>query len=213
MRIPVLAVLLAAAALSASAQEPAASPSPATPPVFTAEQKQEAKQTLEAVGKALGVQVSPSPGAPAGQATGKTVADVLDKGLDLTASAVSKISGMLEQVAPKVWRIFVIQQYAKAISGIIVPWGMVFMCFFYVRLINKHWTLSEDERKQDIFGTDLFTTRGTHGFFTRFVPYTLAVVFGWWGFGRLADAALMAINPEYYAVKDLIQVLLAPGTL
>ena len=45
------------------------------------------------------------------------------------------------------------------------------------------------------------------------IPIICMFSFGIWGFNRAADSAKYLINPEFYAVRDLLTLVLNPGAL
>ncbi len=47
-----------------------------------------------------------------------------------------------------------------------------------------------------------------HLWVTRIIPIVAAFLFTVWGFNRLSSSILLLINPEYYAIKELLEMIL-----
>lgn len=132
----------------------------------------------------------------------KTVAEVLDKALDLVSGSVATIAAGVEKAAPHVWRIMIRQQYANAFGNILLPSLLLVLCIVYYRLISKRWNEPEKEV------SDKITNHEAWYFFSRILPIFSGVVFGIWTAVNLTDSLKIFINPEYYAIKDLITMVL-----
>lgn len=171
---------------------------------FTAEDKARAQAQMKQLGELFGVE-QPKPKAEEKQEQPKTIADVADKGLDMIGNMVGKIAVQVEKVAPKIWEVMVLQQYAKAISGLIVPWGIVILTLMYIFFIRKIFKPSGDSSDWD--------PNGGYVWFTMLLPGLIILGTGIWGLVRLSDAILYLVNPDYYAVRDLVKLLLAPATM
>ncbi|OGZ07085.1 MAG: hypothetical protein A3C93_01665 [Candidatus Lloydbacteria bacterium RIFCSPHIGHO2_02_FULL_54_17] len=132
----------------------------------------------------------------------KTVADVADRALSMVENVTAQLSNTLSKVAPEVWRIMIRQQYAKAAMATIVPLGTLFAIFIVVAYIRKYWrpdngdTFSDDDEKWGYIWV------------TRIIPGVLLLLNGLWLFNRMSDAIAYLINPEYYAIQDLLRMLL-----
>ena len=178
------------------------------------QQRKELQQALEVLQKAANDQAQDTkPGEH------KTVGDALDKGLDMAKETVIYLAGKIEQVAPQLWRVLVMQQYVKGVTGLINPIGFLFLVWLYRRLLLKWWQPSPDDndpKKPNFKSIDpdlppLPTHKGWRGFFTVVVPL-VAVVFGMMNLYRgLTDAAGYFINPNYYALKDIIALVKNPA--
>lgn len=191
---------------------------PAASAVFTPEQQEEARAALQMLGQAFGV--TDDAAAPAKAETKaepkkekKTMADVADKALDAVTNAVATIAGKMEQVAPKVWEVMIVQQYAKAIGFIIVPFGLVIILFIYMFATRYAASKKYPLEEKVIFERGDITSYGALWIFTTLIPSILLVCIGIWFFNRAADSVMYVINPDYYAVKDLLQMLLKPGSV
>lgn len=165
---------------------------------FNDQDKAKAQKELEDLGKAFGAEPqtekkeTPQP---------KTIADVADKALDKVGDLVSSIASNMQKIAPEVWRIMIRQQYAKAIAGPVTPLGLLLLVFFYRHILSKRFKIDsvDNEPNQPSF------------WFARVIPVFFLIVFGGWLFGEIGSSVKILINPEYYAVRDLVQLLLNRG--
>jgi hypothetical protein len=135
----------------------------------------------------------------------KSMADVMDKGLDVLTGYVGTLEGVVSKFAPEVWRIMVKQQYAKAISYPLF-WGlMLFVPFGVNKLarsgfgVPKEMSLAEWDDKENYDGF-MFA-------FTGIIPTITGIIFAMIFLYNLTQGIMIAINPEYYALKDIIQLL------
>lgn len=55
------------------------------------------------------------------------------------------------------------------------------------------------------------TTRGGRGFLTVIVPFFFCSIFAIWGCIVLKGSMLLLINPEYYAIRDLLLMIMDPS--
>ena len=137
----------------------------------------------------------------------KSMADVLDKTLDISVKAFTTIVGYLEKAAPWVWKTMIRQQYATAIMRLVVPTGMLVLTLILVTLARKKILKPRQ-------GYDSWTDSEWGMFsFRTVIPIIATTAFGLWFLERLSDSIALFINPEYYALKDLIQMVLHPGSL
>jgi hypothetical protein len=137
------------------------------------------------------------------------MAQVADRALDLTTNFVTTVAGKMEEVAPTVWEIMIRQQYAEAIGGMVVPWGIFFFTLIFALIARKAWKLDDHEKDDKIIGDyNSLTHRGTRGLFTFFIPFMIMLFTGVSGKWALRDSIMLLVNPEYYAVRDLLTMLL-----
>jgi len=158
-----------------------------------------AKVELKALADAFGVSAEKTVPATKNE-THKTVGDAADKALDLVNSAVASVSATLEKIAPHVWEIMIRQQYARAIGGLIVPWGMILLILLYLKIIRANWKTEGIEVSSDEWWARFW--------FVKFIPGAIGLIVAIWGFNRLSDSIMYLVNPEYYAVRDIITMLL-----
>lgn len=137
----------------------------------------------------------------------KSWGDVANKALDMLSGAVSEIVGTLEKAAPYVMTIMVRQQYAKAVAEVIAPLGFLIFVFVYSWYANKKWKPADDERVEDMFGSDssAFTWRI---FFCRFLPLVGGLFSAGFLISGIQNALLYGMNPYYYAIRDTLVLLL-----
>jgi hypothetical protein len=147
----------------------------------------------------------------------KTVGDALDKGLDMAKETVIYLAGKIEQVAPQLWRVLVIQQYVKGAMSLINPFGFLLVVLLYRHLVLKWWKPlpSDDDPAEPIIDKESdenpFTHKGWRGVFTIVIPLVMLVIGGVWLYSSITDAAGYFINPNYYALKDIIGLVRSPG--
>lgn len=166
---------------------------------------------VKALGQAFGVQ-PPAPAqtqAPAQPAPQKSMTDIADKALDMFGGLVANISNTLEKIAPHVWRIMVRQQYAKAIADTTVPFLLLLMAIIYPFVFRKVWKRPEPFYYQGQ-QTDEATTWIVFG---TALPLIFGIAMTIWLANAFADSAKYIFNPEYYAVKDILTMILNPGSM
>jgi len=173
---------------------------------LTKEDAAKLKEVLERFGKLDGDEKKNPPPATssAPPKTDTSMAKVADKALDMLGSTVAAISQNLQKVAPEVWRIMIRQQYAKAVFGILTP--TLFFVFFLVGslILWKKWTkrnwggMSGDEACGYAIGRYC-------------LPLAAIVISAAILFCSLGDSIKLLINPEYYAVKDILTLVSNPG--
>jgi len=135
----------------------------------------------------------------------KTIAGVADKALDMLSQAVATISVTMEKVAPEVWKIMVRQQYAKAVMNCVVPIGLLLVLFIYMRLVGKYWKPEKEQKPNDVSEWELRMC------LVRVIPVIMSCAAGLWFFNRLADSIVLLINPQFYAIRDLLQMIMNSG--
>lgn len=158
---------------------------------------------VKAIGQAFGV----TPAQVAQQVTQapqKSMADVADKALGMFGGLVANVSNMLKNVAPYVWKIMIRQQYAKAIADIILPLMLLFLTIIYFFITRKMWKFSEN------FSSDEYTA---WLIFTTIAPIIFGIIFFIWTANNVSESIKYLINPEYYAVKDILTMILNPGAM
>lgn len=158
-----------------------------------------------------GAQSTPSAQEEGKEESHKTVGDAMDKGLNMVKGFVVTLSSTLEKIAPRVWTVMVRQQYAKGIGLIVVPWGLLITLLIYISILKRLWRApaSKEELEDSMVSLDPeildFVPRR---WFVIYLPFVLGFFFTVWGVVNLRDAVLYFINPEYYAIKDLLEMIL-----
>lgn len=195
---PVLALCCLALALPVFAEEGSGQ-------ALNSEAQTKVKEELKALGQAFGVETpKPAESAKAAPAPSKTAAEVADKALGMVKDLVASVSKTLESVAPNVWRIMIRQQYANAIADLVLPWLLFVIALVIWGITQKKWVLkdcsSDDEKVARMI-------------FAWIVPVACGAIFAIWGAIALSDSIKYLINPEYYAVRDLLTMLLNPSSV
>jgi hypothetical protein len=174
---------------------------------------------VEELGQMFGVEKpKPTQHVPVAPAQTKTVADVMDKAVDKISDVVGAMAQAINNVAPDVWRIMLKQQYAKAISEVVVPtvFGIIlvvaWLCLraLRVRIKKADPDVTFCKKNEEGKSTDDPTLYGG----AAIIMWIIGVIFGfdalWFG-NRLADSSLLLINPEFYAIQDLLRMILNKG--
>lgn len=142
----------------------------------------------------------------------KIMPEVVDKALDLTAKGISVIAQNIEKAAPWVWEVMLRQQYANAISYLIEPWGLFIFTLVFTLIARKklHYEYQDTKKTKIDFekgdNMEIFIFRTV-------VPLICIAIFAIWGLDRLSDSIQILINPDYYAIKNLLQIIMKPGSL
>jgi hypothetical protein len=173
--------------------------------VLTPENMAAMRESAKAIGALFGVeQPKPQAAQPSQQTQAdpaqdhKTMADVADKALNMVGQATGVIASAVEKAAPRVWGIMVRQQYATAFASVITPWGLVLIMTIFLLIVRKKYPAES--------GDELLWV-------TTIIPSALILIFAVWGTMRIAGSIQLLINPEYYAIRDLLSMVLktTPG--
>jgi len=191
--------------VSAQTQAP---PSTPNSPTFSEQDKAAAKKELEKVGEMFGVKKPEAPIPAKTEDKDVTMAEVADKALTMVGNAVGTIAGIVQKVAPEVWEIMVRQQYAAALGMLIGPFLFLLINAAYVVTVKKYWKKWGRYDSDDYTTEDWLTEKGMRAILTTLVPGIVAMIFAGILAYRVGDALPMLINPKYYAVRDLLQMLL-----
>jgi hypothetical protein len=207
MRKAIFAALLLSAAAPIYGQTPQSAPVEQKTQPFTDEEKRKALEALQNIAGAFG---DSKPAAQTEQKKDdhKTVADVADKALDISTKYIGQVVGVLEKAAPHVWAVMVRQQYAKAIGDLIGPIILILTLIIAATVTRRFWPEPDEDKAR--YSSDESQVRVL---FTVALPIIGSIICAAFFSFRLADSAMYLINPEYYAIKDLIEMLLHPGSL
>lgn len=134
----------------------------------------------------------------------KNMADVADRALSLLSGYVGSAAQAMQKVAPEVWRVMIRQQYANAIAYPFFPCVLIFVTVLYMVTIKKWW------KKPEFEGSDDWVV---HFWFTGIIPFVSLVILIIWAGYDLSYSIQMLINPEYFAFKDLLSMLLNRGMI
>jgi hypothetical protein len=198
-------LLLTAAVPVYGDQRPPAQPTEQKVEAFTDEEKRQALEALKTIADSFGTAPQTAPQAQAQQAAPqKSMADVADKALEISTKYIGQVAAILEKAAPQVWRVMVMQQYAKAFGELSGPLTLFFLTWVTAFTTRRFWKLDEDAHEDEMNWRIALTM---------FAPAVLMFIsfatFGW----RLSDSIMYLINPEYYAIKDLLSMLLKGGVM
>ena len=136
------------------------------------------------------------------KAASVTGPEVANKALDMAGNAVSTISAQIEKAAPQVWRIMIKQQYANAIFWLSMPLGFFIVALIYVwrsgkwtfeNFPNEHPTLTDKRNCKEYRAISQVLLTATSTIW-------LVIAFGF--------AIRYLINPEYYAIRNMFQIVL-----
>lgn len=122
--------------------------------------------------------------------------EVAKKVLDTLAGFASSISQTLKEVAPEVWRIMIRQQYAEAASDILTVVICSVAAIFIYKEAKKAWTKSENAPYDSDDGWQILSV----------VCYCATLILFIMAAFEAISAAKMLINPEYYAIKELMNL-------
>lgn len=204
--------------LAHAQSDPAPSSSAVTPnQVMSGDDIAKLREQMNAISKALG---NASPPAPADSskpaAPPKSMSEVASKAVDMMGSGANKVVDMigsavgtlstnLSKIAPQVWRIMIIQQYAKAANELIVPILLLVLTGVVAIVLRKNfppppaWT----ERWTDADSLRLWLRT--------IIPTLFLCWFGVWFVVGMSEAVRYLINPEYYAIKDILMLITNPS--
>lgn len=159
---------------------------------------------LHALARAVGVDPVP---APAAEAPEKNMAEVADKALDLATGTVGRMAETLQKVAPDIWRIMIRQQYARVAGDLLTP-TLLFVALLVAGCVltaatKRRW--AKDPRGDNEL-TFAFTVFSVIAWIVFAICTCILAIEG-------GDAVKRLINPEYYAIRDLVLVLLGRGAV
>lgn len=170
---------------------------------FTPEERKQALEALQTIANTFGQKQNPPQVQQQQNPPQKSMADVADKALDISTKYIGQAAAIIEKAAPRVWSVMVRQQYAKAIGDLIGPIVILICIVILTALSRKFWPRPRE-------GSD---EAGFWVFINMIIPLVAGIIFCGFFAYRLSDSVMYLINPEYYAIKDLVQILLKPGSL
>lgn len=147
----------------------------------------------------------------------KTVADVMDKAVDKISDVVGAMAQAIKNIAPDVWRIMIKQQYAKAIGGIL-PWLGLALIVWVVSRSFKQWRLRVIGERNAVTGDENLEkfdkAHGDEYSWACGLYYGSLIITGLAFFFAILDlrtSIQLLINPEFYAIQDLLRMILNKG--
>jgi hypothetical protein len=138
----------------------------------------------------------------------KTMGDVADKALDISTKYIGQVASVLEKAAPHVYKVMIRQQIARAIGNVIGPIVLLLALLMVVSILRHVWKEPARDRLGELTDEGSFRVAAT-----LVVPIIAAVILCIVLAIQLSDSVMYLINPEYYAIKDLVAMLLHPSTL
>ena len=179
--------------------------------VMSPEDMMKMREQLAALSKAMGNPVPSATNAPVPADSAKpindhNISDVANKALDMMGTAVATLSSSISKIAPHVWVIMIRQQYAKAVDNVLVPFFLLIASIIYTVIIRKKLPPA-DSWDQDWDESDAFRF-----IFRGVIPTTILGACTIWFVSDLGDSIKLLINPEYYAIKDILLMLTNPGS-
>lgn len=138
----------------------------------------------------------------------KTFADVLDKGLDLFTVYATSLSDMLKKIAPEVFKIMVRQQYAKAIGSIFL-WTFLPCLVFSFPFAFRRMMYGKGSDVKILSSPDYEGYYNPDEFrvVMSWAIITLGFILSMVGLLNISQSVIILINPEYYAIKDMIEMI------
>lgn len=176
-----------------------------TTPSISPEEAQKIRAQLSELSKTLGNAPPTKDGKPTEAAVEKTMAGVADKALDMFVGVVGSVGDSLKKIAPDVWRIMIQKQYADAVCYVSVP----FFIFIFIYVVGgncQKWFMKiyhEDGQEHN----DKVDAR-----ICSVIRTVLLTIVGLWLAIAAGVALRIVINPEYYAVKDLLNLIFSRGS-
>ncbi len=127
--------------------------------------------------------------------TGKTAADIADQALNMLGDAATKMSDMLQKTAPEVWRIMIRQQYTQAAVNVTLATLFLGVSIGLYYSTKKILTLKDHSTYDDEW--KIWAKAGVF-----IALLTTAIIFAC----NVGFAAGRLINPEYYAIANMIEL-------
>lgn len=180
---------------------------PGTVPPMSAEDAAKLRMQLKQLGVVFGVD---QPAAPVKEGETappqKNMAEVADRALSMVSGMIASVSQTVEKAAPEVWRIMILQQYAKALGTMLTP---LLMCI----LVIGYYQFAKRKIGQADWKEPWGETEWSQFWLSLAVPVFFGVWFGIWFCSALSSSVTFLINPEYYAVRDILIMVMNPGQL
>lgn len=176
---------------------------------FSAEQLADAQAAYESLHRLFG---SILPNNPEGQnGTRKSSAEVADKALDMLHDGATKtlealghgaaqIAATTEKAAPVIWKIMVKQQVANGLANVIGPliaWLAAY--FFHGIIVAAFGTAFGSSSDSTVVGWKIFL-----GYVA---PIAVGIAGTIWFIAALMRSLQQLVNPQYFAARDLINMI------
>lgn len=144
----------------------------------------------------------------------KNMADVADRALSILSGYISSAEQAFKKVAPEVWRVMIRQQYANAIAYPLIPLALLGFTLIFAVVTKRWWDKSKmEERLEKETNSEATFERGWRFAITSVIPGVLYFFFGIWATIAISGSIRVFINPEYYAFRNLLEIVLNRGGL
>lgn len=204
--LPILFALLTLSSVwVTNAQDTTQAPNTATPPL-SAEDAAKLRQQLNQLGVVFGVDKPAAPVKEGEAPKQKNMAEVADRALSMVSGMIASVSQTVEKAAPQVWRIMIMQQYAKALGDIMTP-------FLLCLLVVGYYQFAKKKIGQADWSKSWYDSDWAKFWFSLAFPVIFGLWFGIWLSVSLSDSVKYLINPEYYAVRDILIMVMNPSQI
>jgi hypothetical protein len=156
------------------------------------------------------------------QTKDKSIPVIANRGIvtEIPQKSLAEIALLIKNISPETLNIMVKKYKAEAFAGLIVPWASFFFISVYMLVLHNLWIPVDKVRiknqnhgnfdnQPDTSPIDT-SERDIKLWIVYIVPAILLVLLGIWGSNRIADAVSVLANPEYYAIKDFVQMSIIP---
>lgn len=216
-----MSIFLGTGTLLAEENSPKPDSSLSAPPI-SKEDAAKLKGLLDQFNKVESGEKPPAPSTsstPEKKEESKTMANVADRALDMLGSVVAGISQSLQKIAPEVWRIMIKQQFAKAAFNVATPLLFFLGGLIGIVIMRKMWKAGEgpliDQLPKEVryTGWDKGDGMILKQIFRSWIPLAFLVISGGILAINIGESIKLVINPEFYAIKDLITLVSDPKSL
>lgn len=182
-------------------------------PPLNKEEIQQLKAATEGLKEVFGIEGEKPATKTEGKKTEnkKTIADVADKAVDMAGKLVSQAAETIQKVAPDVWKIMIKQQYANALGNIVLPLLLIILVVAYNKVVAKKLGYAGKTQEEiKVLFDRMDSTDDQVGVFIFYdvVPVAGMLIVGIWTAIAVSASLKYIINPEFYAVRDMLLMLL-----
>lgn len=178
---------------------------------LTPSQKKELQEQIDALSlvlhpepaKQASVVAVPAPAVSQPVAKKRPTPDDVERALNTFSGLVTSIAVKLEKEAPRIWDVMIRRQYSNALSMLIVPGSLVLICLSLVFVLGRTWrpeAVDRDSQFAKLWVAYILPTVGS-------------IIAAIWFVVQLSFAVELIVNPEFGAVRDVITMMVAPGSL
>jgi hypothetical protein len=116
--------------------------------------------------------------------------------------ALQKLIEFLQNASPLVWHVLVKQVYVEAIAMFAWAIGLIVLCIVFAKVTKYCGKKFAEEKAKDRYDSNEFEYGMSEGFCV-----TGSVLSGVIAFGCLVTAIQYLVNPEFYAIRYIIESL------